>query len=748
MLSLCEVGVIMMSDVDAPVLVVTVGTSPMPVLLALAANAAEVSLAGVVLLHSDETAGVAERVRLAVGFAQTEIPLSRVRTVGIGADASDVAAVVSAVEEQFIELEPSLPPASPIGQDEDEPSVGVQWGSGRRVLLDYTGGTKSMTVGVVGWHDRRGGAPADRSYVDATHDVLRRDDGTWEPVHPPVWLTLGVIATAHGYTLTPDSRSGTSKAGDDAEQQVATAVTRLVKDHVTHAARHGCPSCAALLGGVHDVGNHVEIAKNVAARRLRGGERFTEFDVVLRWGHHVVCIETKTSGDRAVWESGWAVRRGDTVFGSGAATLILHIRGRAPSRDLQKTGALRPSAYVGDFTILTLRRLERSPNPVHDHLFPAPPQFVDRQVTTSIAPAGHLRPPSPLLVVTAVGSSRLAPVSAAFAALHLYRRDRPGLDAGDVDVRILTSGTVDETALQASVVTVLQAGGFSRARQDVSIVRVDVTNAAAVTDAALRLVNTVAAQAVWFDGTAGTKAATAGLVRAAAVLSNSSIVLSVTDPRERRVTIRRGDGMTVQESPRVEYPWQTILAGLPAAVRDFWSSDEDATAILDALAGVIPGAVSGMDLLDRARVFPSADLLRGVETRVIALPVVDRIVAVVILDPPPQRPDQPPEDVVTEGLRATARTGMRVDEAVAEHYGDAVQTVLVPSRHLAGGPWRMRSRDVDFMVSRLRSVDRPGLPVLVVPCTMTGRIRVRADLVKDLKPLRDLFTAVVEESHS
>ncbi|WFG44183.1 hypothetical protein [Pseudonocardia alni] len=307
-------------------LVATVGLSPAAVAYAVATLAPS----RVVLVHT--TGSAAEADRIATWALGRVDDVDRVH-VGDG----------SAFVPTFDHLTRALLGGPDAGGRSIHPVDGVY-------QLDYTGGTKILTVCVVARHqaDHGPGAAALRSWVDDAHGVVRHDD--LRPATPTVGLPLAELADLHGVTLAGpiirprvvgvDATAILGTVAHDPEQTVRlhdqlTAVLggafparRNVIDNPGLAFEMAAAAAVLALPGIDEIGLGLDVDAD--------GARLTDLDVVVRRGSRVVVVEAKRRASdllpdgRTGRHAGDQLALGRLVFGPATRTLLVTGAGSGP----------------------------------------------------------------------------------------------------------------------------------------------------------------------------------------------------------------------------------------------------------------------------------------------------------------------------------------------------------------------------------------------------------------------------------
>ncbi|WP_304450947.1 CRISPR-associated protein [Nocardiopsis sp. YSL2] len=391
--------------------VVLVGRSPTPALLSALTLRAE----RLVLVASDGTLRVARRVAAAV---EALTDTASVRVLSVGPDPHDF----QAAEDALATVHRSLGAAP--------------W------FLDYTGGTKVMSVAAALFHDRV--LPPDRHpatrrwrhYLDPGRDALRTHDPAW-PERPVDTgrVDLRTLARVHGAEWCDDRdpepvrlvAQGGRQALDARYPDLAPAVRRGVIAEgrvLSHLRRHLAAAPDTEVLGPRRVADPFHADGSIA-----------DFDALVRHGHRVLCVEAKTRPGDVVGRAGWTVAKARRVFGTAAQVLFVHTGPAVPSLREQIT-AVNPALTarqvhvwsMADFLgrLTSFDDLRRAFFPPPMPLRPPTGRGAEPEPPPS-PPASRPRPPErhpgpgerPRLV-TSLGGSRLGTLT----ALHAHRPGR------------------------------------------------------------------------------------------------------------------------------------------------------------------------------------------------------------------------------------------------------------------------------------------------------------------------------------
>ncbi|MEV2277155.1 CRISPR-associated protein [Nocardiopsis sp. NPDC049922] len=539
--------------------VVLVGRNPTPALL----SSLTLPVDHVALLCSDGTRPIARRVAAAV--QRIAAPAS-VHPLSVGPDPHDFAAV-SGTLDAFHRDHGARP-----------------W------FLDYTGGTKVMSVAAALFHhralsaDRHPHAGRWRHYLDAGGDTLR----TADPAHPgPPLTTTGVdlrtLAEVHGARWLHDrdpepvrlvAQGGTQallarfpdmspsvRRGVVAEGRVLSHLRRLVRRQ---------PDTEVL--GPRQVADPVHPTGSVA-----------DFDAVVRHRHRVLCVEAKTRPADVVARAGWTVAKARRVFGGAAQVLFVHtgpavpgLREAITAYNPALTARLVHVWNLGDLleriTSFDDLRTAFFPTPRHrppqatgDPPRPDPPVLPPSDPAP--APVVHPGPGDRPFLVTALGGSRLGTLTAVHAhrparalvlpsrqslrdnvrvaaARTLHAAEHPGAAPADAD-HLRAAGYRDRVRLTPDPVEGADAEAVAAVARD-WIVRE--TAPGGDTDAP--------PPPVIADITTGTKAMSLGLALAAL---RSGACVTYQLPHERAVVCRTHGVLPLKGRAAVD--WPLVLSG-------------------------------------------------------------------------------------------------------------------------------------------------------------------------------------------
>ncbi len=495
-------------------IIATVGTNPVPVLLAVTHHLAGIDgrsacPPSVWLAHSPVTGIVARRV-IDTLTAHTAATL---RTLDIG-DESDIDATRNCLASNVTTTQ--------------------------SCVLDITGGSAAMVAGATLWHEQLLDPNKVRSYVDAATSTVRLTTATDQavrPVHAPEWLILDTLARLHGWTLRPTGGALTS-----GEATLRDVVDRAWKKFHQNETRR-CPHCRHVLGDRNQWAK-VQTEHHLTAYDPEGLQR-GQFDSIIRWGHRVLCIEDKDKSD-AEGELAWADARGAMVFGDQTQDLAIV---RDDTRILPRTHALK---YVAthSYRELTqeqlLDRCDRQPGTIFHYLVGQPAKLTEAAHQT-------IRPPQQrdLVVVTAIGGSLTAAPTAILTALH-HTKTPPER----AHVILLRGTQTDSRLITERVVAPLHDMGLT-----IEFVNIDLSDSQKLTGTFLA---TVSGSRTWWDATCATKAVTAAAATAWTKLQTDTVTLALLDPRTRKLTVtRKNQPTTITAAPPINLPWGSLLNAQP-----------------------------------------------------------------------------------------------------------------------------------------------------------------------------------------
>ncbi len=539
---------------DAPrVAVVLVGQNPTPALL----TALTLPINQLLLVSSDGTLPVARRVAEAVGRLATD---RSVRVLSVGPDPHDPRRVTDLLESVRGAL------------------------NGRPWFLDYTGGTKVMSVAAALHHETvlPREARSWRFYLDSHSDLLRAAD-TERPDRTVSCkgVDLRTLAGIHGARWLTDRDPETVRRFlNGGETELVEAFPNLPEGERNGIAAEGrvLSHLRRLLGKRPD--SEVLGARQVADP-FRSGGSIADFDILVRHRHRVLCVEAKTRAEDVVARAGWTVAKARRVF--GGATHVLFVYAGPVVADLRdQITAYNPALSARQVHVWNLDALvERvtSFHAVRDAFFPSladtpakasGPSVLPPESAPAAGPAPRaLEPPShhpgpedaPLLV-TPLGGSRLG----ALAAMHAHRPARalvlPSKQSLRARVREAAARSLraaeNPQAPPADSET-LRAEGY-RDRVRLAADPVDGYDSDAVRRAVRGWIEGErehdGARPVVVDITTGTKAMSLGLARAA---RHGGACATYQLPRDRAVVCLTHGRRELEGRARID--WSLVLSG-------------------------------------------------------------------------------------------------------------------------------------------------------------------------------------------
>ncbi|MEU0493010.1 CRISPR-associated protein [Nocardiopsis sp. NPDC006139] len=541
---------------DTPrVAVVLVGRNPTPALLSSLTLPAD----RIVLLSSDGTRALAERTAAALARLA---PDRTVRVEGVGPDPHDPAGVAAALER--IHREHGTAPRH----------------------LDYTGGTKVMSVAAALYRDGGAADPEAAAprchYLDPASDLLRPVD----PGDPPLPLSddgidLGVLAGVHGAHWLSDrdpATVGTALRGG--ARALREAFPGL---HPTEV--RGVVGEADVLRHLRRITRGREGVEVLGPRRVADprhpADSIADFDALVRFRHRVLCVEVKSGAEEVVARAGWTVAKARRVFGNVAKVLFVHTGPAVPGlRDrIAGHGPALSSSQVQVWSLDDLRARLTDAEALRRVFFPgqaasaaAAPAAPARGAEPPARPAVPPAPPAPVcavtaasaapILVTALGSSRLGLLS----AVHAHRPERAlllssrqGVRAGVREAAARALYAAEHPGEPVPDADGLRASGH-RDRIRFAADPVDGSSAGAVADAAHTWIAGMRAEdpgrPVVVDVTTGTKAMSLGLALAA---RRSGACVACQVVRDRKVVCLTHGGAAVQGRAVVD--WSLVLDG-------------------------------------------------------------------------------------------------------------------------------------------------------------------------------------------
>ncbi|GHD28673.1 hypothetical protein GCM10007147_28830 [Nocardiopsis kunsanensis] len=522
--------------------VVLVGRNPTPALL----SALTLPHDHLVLAGSDDTLPTAHRVAEAV---RARTAPASVHVMSVGPDPHDPDGVV----DHLRALE-TVRGARP-------------W------YLDYTGGTKIMSVAAALLHEQtlpetdHPRAPGWRLYLDPRRDLLR----TADPHRPalPVdtsRVDLAALAAVHGSHWIEDR-------DPEPVRLVAEGGTQALDarhPRLGPAARRGIIAEARVLAHLRRHLRRAPDTEVLGPRRVadpaRPGDSVADFDAVVRHRHRVLCVETKTRADDVEARAGWTLAKARRVFGNAVCVLFVHTgpadpRLRAAMFD-HNPALTAPNTHVWALDDL-LRRLtsfDDLRSAFFPGLAPAPTETVPHPpLPTAPAPPGHHPGPgSAPALVTALGGSRLGTLTAVHAhrpARTLILSSRQGIREHVREAAARTLHRAEHPGAPPADAAHLEEHGY-RDRVRFGADPVDGSDPHAVAARAHAWITGENGRPAVADLTTGTKAMSLGLALAA---RHSGACATYQLPRERAlVCLTHG---RVPLHARAAVDWSLVLSG-------------------------------------------------------------------------------------------------------------------------------------------------------------------------------------------
>lgn len=484
--------------------VVLVGQNPTPALL----SALTLPTAHLALVASDDTAPAAQRVAVAVTRLSPS-PRS-IRVLSVGPDPHDPRRVHQTLDHFHMEI------------------------GGRPWLLDYTGGTKVMSVTAALFQEQalpEDGHPEARSrryYLDATRNLLRSADGTCPglPVHSE-GVDLATLAGLHGARWREDRDPEPVRLFVQGGKQ---ALVARYPD-MTHAVRRGVVAEGRVVAHLRRHLRRDEHTEVLGPRQVvdphRPDRSIADFDAVVRHRHRVLCVETKTCPDDVIARAGWTVTKARRVFGQAVSVLFVH-SGPAAPRLREEITSYNPALSARNVHVWNLDDLLSRLTSFEDlrkTFFPG--LGAAEPIPTTPPPSVHppgVDPPEhhpghgdgPVLV-TSLGGSRLGTLTAIHAhrpAQALILSSRQGLRGRMREAAARTLHTVENPGAPPADAARLKSEGY-RDRVRFTPDPIDGSDANAIADTAHRWIAEAAPGPVVVDFTTGTKAMSLGLALAA-----------------------------------------------------------------------------------------------------------------------------------------------------------------------------------------------------------------------------------------
>ncbi|MFD3687928.1 CRISPR-associated protein [Nocardiopsis sp. NPDC058631] len=527
--------------------VVLVGQNPTPALLSSLTLPADHLL----LVGSDGTLPVAHRVARAV---ERLTDRASVRVASVGPDPHDFGPVTDTL-------------AAFHRDNGEEP-----W------FLDYTGGTKVMSVAAALFHEQA--LPADRHpqvlrwrhYLDAQRDLLRTADGS-HPGRPVAGdgVDLRTLAEVHGARWLDDRDPEPVRLFVQGGKQALLArfpdMTPAVRRGVvaegrvlSHLLRHTRRHQGTEVLGPRQVADPLHPAGAVA-----------DFDAVVRYRHRVLCVEAKSRPDDVVARAGWTVTKARRVFGGAVQVLFVHSGPAVPGLRARVT-AYNPALSARSVHVWSLDDLLArltSFEEVRKAFFPglgAPPRGAEgtphpaapgARGPGSPPPERHPDPGDGPVLVTSLGGSRMGTLTAVHAhrpASTLILPSRQSVLGGVREAAARTLYAAEHPGEARPGAALLKESGY-RDRVRFTPEPVDGSDTEAVTAVARRWIadqgSGAAPGPVIVDITTGTKAMSLGLAQAA---RRSGACVTYQLGRRRTVVCLTHGAVPLRGRARVDWP--------------------------------------------------------------------------------------------------------------------------------------------------------------------------------------------------
>lgn len=522
--------------------VVLVGRNPTPALL----SALTLPHEHLVLVGSDDTMTAANRVAEAVRARTAPASL---HVISVGPDPHDPTGIVDRLRalETVRESRP--------------------W------YLDYTGGTKIMSVAAALLHEQilpeteHPSAPGWRLYLDPRRDLLR----TADPHRPALpidtsHVDLAALAAVHGAHWIEDRDpepvrlvvEGGTQALDARHPRLGPAARRGIIAEarvLAHLQRHLRRAPATEVLGPRSV-----------ADPARPGDSVADFDAVVRHRHRVLCVETKTRADDVEARAGWTVAKARRVFGNAVCVLFVHTgparsRLRASMTDHNPALTARNThVWALDDVLRRLTSFDDLCSAFFPGLGPAAPEatFHPPLPEAPDPPAHHPGPdPAPALV-TALGGSRLGTLTAVHAhrpAQTLILSSHQGMREHVREAAARTLHRAEHPDAPPADAAYLKEHGY-RGRVRFGAEPVDGSDPHAVAAHAHAWISREDGRPAVVDLTTGTKAMSLGLALAA---RHSGACATYQLPRERALVCLTHGRLPLHSRAAVD--WSLVLTG-------------------------------------------------------------------------------------------------------------------------------------------------------------------------------------------
>ena len=516
--------------VEPDAAVVLVGQNPTPALLA----ALTMPVGWLLLVCSQATLPVARRVADAVDRLRSD---RSTRVLSVGHDPHDPEAITALLERVRRAL------------------------AGRPWYLDYTGGTKIMSVVAALHHER--------SHPPRTHHLRRYLDPHSDPPGAQV-VDLRTLAEIHGaHWIQQRDPAPVRRFLEGGERALRKAYSRLPEGELNGIVAEG-RVLAHLRRSTRGRSDTEVLGARRVADPYRSGGSIADFDVLLRHRHRVLCVEVKSRAEDVVARAGWTVAKSRRVF--GGATQVLFVYTGPVVDDLRERITVYNPAlsartvHVWHMDALLKRissfdALQKAFLPVLGARRPAPaPVPPEPGSRPPVSPRHHPKPSEGPLLVTPLGGSRLG----ALTALHAHRPSRalvlPSKQSLRANVREAAARTlyaVEHPELPAPDPEVLRAEGY-RDRVRLAADPVDGFDPEAVATAVREWITREREGEcpVIVDFTTGTKAMSLGLAKAALGTGGCATYQSA---RDRSVVCLRHGRSALRG--RAGPDWSLVLSG-------------------------------------------------------------------------------------------------------------------------------------------------------------------------------------------
>ncbi|MBR8744489.1 CRISPR-associated protein [Nocardiopsis sp. MG754419] len=546
--------------------VVLVGRNPTPALLA----SLTLPVHHVLLVSSDGTVPVARRVAAAVHHLRDD---RSARVLAIGADPHDPDAVTALLDR----IREAL--------------------AGRPWYLDYTGGTKIMSVAAALHHERAHPPEAHR---------LRRYLAPHSAPPEGLGVDLATLAGIHGARWEEeDDPPPVRRYLAGGEAALRRAHPRLPTGEINGIIAEG-----RVLSHLRLLTRGRPDTEVLGARRVvdpyRPGGSIADFDVLLRHRHRVLCVEVKSRAEDVVARAGWTVAKARRVFGGATRVLFVHtgpivddLRERLsaynPALSARNVHVWHADAFLERVT--SFDALCRAFLPALGDEHPRSPASPE-PLAPRPSPPRHPEVGEEPLLVTPLGGSRLG----ALTALHAHRPSRAlvlpskqSLRANVSEAAARTLYAVERPGNPTPDADTLRAEGY-RDRVRLAADPVDGFDPEAVAAAVGAWITRErdGARPVVVDFTTGTKAMSLGLAKAAL---NGGACATYQSAHDRSVVCLRHGRHRL--GGRAGPDWSLVLGGyapLESALAtkvEGPALDQVDVALLDLAARRLAAAASG-----------------------------------------------------------------------------------------------------------------------------------------------------------